>query len=235
MNPLHSNVPPNRFGRDFIIGDLHGMVRALDEALAARQFIPGRDRLFSVGDLIDRGPASVAAVELIRNKWFHAVRGNHEDMLLRAVAGDEPRISILWHANGGAWGMRGDSANEAAHAAAALCAKLPLAITLHHKSGLRFGICHAQSPVTDWSEIERALHDPELRRETLWGRERIRRDNPPVVRNIDLTIHGHTVVKAPLRSANALFIETGAYLADGYLSLLCLDDLDRDAAPSARR
>ncbi|MBK6289401.1 MAG: metallophosphoesterase [Pseudomonadales bacterium] len=235
MTPFHSNVPPNRFGRDFIIGDLHGMVSALEAALEARQFIPGRDRLFSVGDLVDRGPASVAAVELIRNKWFHAVRGNHEDMLLRAVAGEEPRISTLWRENGGAWGMRGEDANAAARAAAALCATLPHAITLHHKSGRRFGICHAQCPVADWNDIERALNDPELRRETLWARERIRRDNAQPVRNIDLTIHGHTVVKTPLRSANALFIETGAYLPDGYLSLLCLDDLARDAAPIARR
>jgi hypothetical protein len=55
------------------------------------------------------------------------------------------------------------------------------------------------------------------------------------VRNIDLTIHGHTVVAAPLRSANALFVETGAYQARGYLSLICLDELASEPAPIARR
>jgi serine/threonine protein phosphatase 1 len=41
-----------------------------------------RDRLFSVGDLIDRGPDSLRCLELIAEPWFYTVQGNHEIAML---------------------------------------------------------------------------------------------------------------------------------------------------------
>jgi serine/threonine protein phosphatase 1 len=46
------------------------------------EFDPERDRVLSVGDLIDRGPESLDTLALIEEPWFHAVLGNHEMMLL---------------------------------------------------------------------------------------------------------------------------------------------------------
>lgn len=37
--------------------------------------------MFSVGDLIDRGGKSRDCLSLLYEKWFHAVKGNHEDIL----------------------------------------------------------------------------------------------------------------------------------------------------------
>ena len=53
---------PAAGGRDWIVGDVHGCFQTLRQALAAIDFEPGRDRLFSVGDLIDRGPHSNEAL-----------------------------------------------------------------------------------------------------------------------------------------------------------------------------
>lgn len=228
MSPFHRVVPPNRFGRDFVIGDLHGHLQTLKDALAGRRFIPGRDRLFSVGDLVDRGPDSTGAAELVRESWFHAVRGNHEDMLLRSVAGEGARITDVWRENGGEWGLHGWVPNPAARAAATLLEDLPYAITLHHRSGLRIGICHAEYPAADWSLVSQLEAYPEYCRAMLWGRERISRRNDPPVSGVDLTIHGHTVVRSPLLLANALFLETGVFLGErGRLTLLCLDEIER--------
>jgi serine/threonine protein phosphatase 1 len=224
MSAFHLRVPPNRSGRDFVIGDLHGHRPALERALAECHFTAERDRLFSVGDLVDRGPDSPGAAALIREPWFHAVRGNHEDMLLR-VLGGELRMIEVWRYNGGDWALDGWTVNAAGRTAGALCARLPLAITLEHRSGRRFGICHAQSPVTDWAQLDALAGDAQAEHEMLWGRERIRRDDAPAVRGVDWTIHGHTVVAAPKRSANALFIETGIFLPGGRLTLLCLDEV----------
>ena len=47
--------PKNESGRDFVIGDLHGMTEFLFKLLDYVCFDPAKDRLFSVGDLIDRG------------------------------------------------------------------------------------------------------------------------------------------------------------------------------------
>ena len=226
MNRFHRVVPPNRFGRDFVIGDLHGHVQALKDALSARRFMPGRDRLFSVGDLIDRGPDSPGAVDLLREHWFHAVRGNHEDMLLRSVTGEGARITDVWRENGGEWGLHGWVPNPVARAAAVLIEELPHAITLHHRSGLKVGICHAEYPLSDWATVAQLEAFPESCRSMLWGRERITRTHHPAVTGIDLTIHGHTLVRNPLLLANALFLETGVFLgAQGRLTLLCLDEI----------
>jgi hypothetical protein len=54
----------------------------LDRLLDHVRFDPACDRLFSVGDLIDRGPDSLRSLEFLEAPWFYAVKGNHEDLLL---------------------------------------------------------------------------------------------------------------------------------------------------------
>ncbi len=80
--PVIRHLPENLHGRDFVVGDLHGCRRELDQALDAVCFDETVDRLFSVGDLTDRGPDSVSCLELLDEPWFHAVQGNHEAMLV---------------------------------------------------------------------------------------------------------------------------------------------------------
>lgn len=80
--PLIQTLPANQRGRDFVIGDLHGSKQLLDKLLACISFDPKVDRLFSTGDLIDRGEDSIACIDLLNKPWFYAVRGNHEAMLL---------------------------------------------------------------------------------------------------------------------------------------------------------
>lgn len=75
-------LPSNQAGRDFILGDLHGttdLLRALMDRVA---FDREKDRLFSVGDLVDRGTDSPGALALLLEPWFFAVVGNHEDMMV---------------------------------------------------------------------------------------------------------------------------------------------------------
>lgn len=75
-------MAPNTAGRDFVVGDLHGHRGLLEAMLSRAGFDTGRDRLFAVGDLVDRGPASLETLALIEQPWFHAVLGNHELLLL---------------------------------------------------------------------------------------------------------------------------------------------------------
>ena len=74
----------NRAGRDFVAGDIHGCYRTLEMAPAGVGFEPGRDRLFSAGDLVNRGPHSTEALEWLEDgRIEEAVLGNHEAMVLR--------------------------------------------------------------------------------------------------------------------------------------------------------
>jgi hypothetical protein len=70
-------------GRDFVVGDIHGCFDQLRAALDTAGFLPESDRLFSVGDLIDRGPQSTETLQWLAKPWFHACIGNHDDMALK--------------------------------------------------------------------------------------------------------------------------------------------------------
>ena len=98
--------PANRGGRDFVAGDIHGHFGTVEQALDALAFDPSQDRLFSVGDLVDRGPRSADALEWVRAGRIHAVRGNHELLLVNTLAleGGQLRKSgyaAQWFDNGG--------------------------------------------------------------------------------------------------------------------------------------
>lgn len=95
----------------FVIGDVHGQAVALAAALAAIAATPrsaARRKLVFLGDVIDRGPQSLAAIDLVLTAANQAnvddvvmLPGNHELMLLDAL--DDPmRYMGDWLDNGGA-------------------------------------------------------------------------------------------------------------------------------------
>lgn len=58
-------------------------------------FDQAADRLFSVGDLIDRGSGSHRCVRFLAQPYVHAVHGNHEEMLIEIYQDGEPAPEIL--------------------------------------------------------------------------------------------------------------------------------------------
>lgn len=77
----------NTQGRDLAVGDIHGHFGRLVMCLEQAGFDPAVDRLFSVGDLVDRGPYSEAALQWLDRPWFHAVQGNHEALAITYLRG----------------------------------------------------------------------------------------------------------------------------------------------------
>jgi serine/threonine protein phosphatase 1 len=220
---------PNKLGRDFVTGDLHGMYDLFMKELDNIGFNTETDRCFSVGDLIDRGPNSANCLWLSKVKWFIPTYGNHEDLFLQAIAGKDHYMDLVWHQNGGDWAKY--ESDEDIKDLLDIARSLPYIITLNHKSGKKIGICHAQSPTTDWNDID-ALTETEIQA-SIWGRT-VATGKAPVdywVKNVDWCFHGHTPMNDPLTVGNCTFIDTGAvlpfYLGDthkGKLTIICIDD-----------
>jgi bis(5'-nucleosyl)-tetraphosphatase (symmetrical) len=75
--------------RLFAIGDIQGCAAAFDALLAKISFRPSRDRLWLVGDLVNRGPDSLAVLRRVMRlgRSVTCVLGNHDLHLLATVAG----------------------------------------------------------------------------------------------------------------------------------------------------
>ena len=103
----------------FVVGDVHGCADVLAELLRHAELVDaagrwcGQDaRLWFVGDLVDRGPDGIGAIELVQRLQqegdVHCLLGNHELLLVAArrfpdVAAGEPGLTFrrIWEMNGG--------------------------------------------------------------------------------------------------------------------------------------
>jgi serine/threonine protein phosphatase 1 len=214
----------NSAGRDYACGDIHGCFRLLQTVLDGIGFNPEVDRLFSVGDLVDRGPDSEDADEWLSRPWFHAVRGNHEQMAIDAAQGFcDPSIYAY---NGGAWFMAMPKEHQRAIADA--FSVMPFAIEVETEAGL-VGIIHADSPVADWPHLEAALSGPNgeaFQMRSMWDRDRITNEIRDVVGGVRAVIVGHTPMKKPAILGNVHYIDTGAVFREGYFTLIDLATLE---------
>ena len=76
----------------YLIGDLQGCCDALDRLLAKIGFSPSRDSLHLLGDLVNRGPASLQTLQRLRSLGASAtcLLGNHDLHLLALSVGARP-------------------------------------------------------------------------------------------------------------------------------------------------
>lgn len=207
----------NEKGRDFVVGDIHGCFDLLSRMLAKIGFNKDVDRLFSVGDLVDRGPMSECALGWLDEPWFHAVRGNHEEM---TIDGD-PGLHFI---NGGAWFV--SLSDDEQYGYRHVFSELPFAIEIETDQG-RVGIVHAEVPRNDWNYLVEVLSASEAVPDHVagvitWGRDLIRDHSDfEGIAGIDKVFVGHTPVKSPTTIGNVTYLDTGAVFKKA-LTIACI-------------
>lgn len=217
---LIQSFPKNTKGRDFAVGDIHGYFSHLEDALRKVDFDPAVDRLFSVGDLIDRGPECMRVLEFLDQPWFHAVQGNHEDYVCRYETVDE----VTWLVNGGGWFMALAESDKLR--IAERLRQLPYCIQVDTEEG-KVGIVHADVPFNDWDKTLANLHTRKVRSCCLWSRKRLETLDQSAVRNVRAVVAGHTGVNKAVLLGNVYHIDTMGWkpAQGGYFTLLDLNTL----------
>jgi serine/threonine protein phosphatase 1 len=205
-------------GRDFVCGDVHGRFHLLNKAMRRVRFNGAIDRLFCVGDLIDRGPESHLLSRLVIHPWFHPVRGNHEALLLAYASGcEKPTTHIAAHANGLLdWWNALDwvSQDVITHGVAAM----PIAIEVETAMGL-VGIVHGAVPVSlDWAGFIQALTagDVDVADAALYGRPIHSGAGARYVQGVARVYAGHSPIRGAVSIAgNVCALDSGAAHAFG--------------------
>jgi serine/threonine protein phosphatase 1 len=193
----------------FAIGDIHGSLEKLESLLSVCEAVRGSRsaRFIFLGDFIDRGPRSKEVLDLLikgggaRDRDFVCLRGNHEEMLIRAADRHRSdRDLMTWWGNGGEATLESYGVDD------------PSDLPVEHLAWLR-GL-----PITTGDDYRLFVHagirpgvslTSQLDEDLLWIRE------PFLSSEEDygiLVVHGHTPTrnrKPDLRS-NRINIDTGA-------------------------
>jgi serine/threonine protein phosphatase 1 len=219
--------------RLYVIGDVHGCIKLLDDLLEridahlGRHPAPRHLRIL-LGDYVDRGPDSRAVIDrLIAHQKNHSavyLRGNHESLMLDFLR--DPGILEDWELLGGlatltSYGLKPPLRSDA-RTRVKLAADLDAALPDSHRrfllglensftcgdfffvhAGVRPGIALASQREEDLLWIR----DDFLVHEKDFGK---------------VVVHGHTPVAAPDVRANRINIDTGAY-ATGNLTCLVIE------------
>jgi serine/threonine protein phosphatase 1 len=222
--------------RVYVIGDVHGRADLLAAMLAelarhaAASAPVARTKVVFVGDIIDRGPDSRKALALLeearhRMPELITLLGNHEEMLLRSVAGDETALRN-WMRFGGAQTVESFGLAPLAEDADAV----PYVAALRRAVPGAWIDWLKSWPLTERSGDYFIVHagvkagvalNRQARRDLLWARAGFvdnLHDHGSVI------VHGHTISEAVELHPNRIGIDTGAYRS-GTLSAICLEGM----------
>lgn len=206
----------------FIIGDLHGCYNLYEKG-KAKLGIRDTDVVVSLGDLTDRGKQNFRCVlEFTRKHNRYAVRGNHEDMMIKGMLEGDRSYFECWYQNGG-YTVLEECGEEGATALAMMTEDLPVVLIVNYR-GMKLAFIHGgypssleYLPVTDIPEYILKMTKTQENRfaeALMWDRDMVDCAKEgmklPVVMGVDYVFHGHSYVKTPIINANRVYMDTGS-------------------------
>ncbi|WP_298706156.1 metallophosphoesterase [uncultured Variovorax sp.] len=219
-SPRLRKVALNPHGRDFVIGDVHGAFDQVLQGMKAVGFNRLADRLFSVGDLIDRGAGSSRAGAFLDQPYVHAIPGNHEaDLVDLYLTQDDPCgvLAAVASINFNGMGWLSTTTPDERIALVKRFASLPIAMEVQTARGT-VGLVHGEVPRgMDWPSFTSAIEagDKHTIASCLQGRTRLRSQDATGVPGIGRIFAGHTPqFDGATRLGNCYAIDTGAVFAE---------------------
>jgi serine/threonine protein phosphatase 1 len=225
--PAPATLPPGQ--RVYAVGDVHGCLDRLEavhaliaEDLAARPV--DEAQLVHLGDYVDRGPDSAGVVALLAagtplpDLTTVNLMGNHENMMLAAIATGEAEATGLWLANGGAdsllsWGVPRSAQPKEWPSYLPVPHLLFLRdLAVRHEVG---GYLFVHAGIRPGIPLER-----QSRHDLMWIREPFLSFQDPFG---PVVVHGHTPKQEPVVRPNRIGIDTGAVMG-GVLTCAVLED-----------
>ena len=223
----------------YAIGDIHGCDAQFGALLAqiarhAASQPPARRIIVTLGDYVDRGPASKAVIERLFN-WndpdfeLVALRGNHEHMMATALEDND--AFTHWLRYGGqetlvSYGVAPPRMVTDAEQVEASRTRFTEVFPAHHRAFLAstqlsfeaggYVFVHAGLR----PDVPLGQQSPE---DLMWIREEFLNHDAPFPAFV---VHGHTPAEAPDVRSNRIGIDTGAYIT-GNLTALALSGTQR--------
>lgn len=226
MRPVNdrgvSRFEKNVSGNDYVVGDIHGCFSKLSNDLKSIGFDEKADRLFCVGDLIDRGPESDRFIEWLEKPWFHSVRGNHEQLLIGHYQGEQS-MAICHIQNGGEWYAEWNLLGEEQRSKMyKYCLALPYLIEVETDRGT-VGVMHADpGHYEEWGKFKEAIQsrDEKAREACIWSRHFCQTKSKVLISGINQIYAGHTPDSIVRNYGNLAVIDTGACFKNGHFTIL---------------
>ncbi|MBV8061123.1 MAG: metallophosphoesterase [Alphaproteobacteria bacterium] len=219
----------------YAVGDIHGrqdLLSRLMEKIDADIAHSGKpSRIVFLGDYVDRGDRSREVVETLHTlsqsvRDIVFLRGNHEDIMLRFIDGDDDVLEDWLHFGGtttlGSYGIN-PFALDFQKGREALRDSMNSKIPAHHLSLLRDTVF--SHSVDDYLFVHAGV-DPtktiqaQTPEDFMWSRRNFMRHTGTYGKII---VYGHTIHEEPEVTPHRIGIDTGAY-ASGTLTCVRLSD-----------
>jgi serine/threonine protein phosphatase 1 len=201
---VHEAIGRNQNGIDWLCGDLHGQYDALQSALSDAGFRSDCDRLFLLGDVIDRGPKSQELLNwVLSTDYVYSLMGNHELMFVASSfnSGYRDRHRAI----GGEWVDHIDF-SEYRKLTTRCVQQMPLTITLACDN-YSLGLVHAQSPADNWLDVQQAVPSEKFSIDCTWPWNRAQGSDQTIA-GVTAVVSGHIGTANVIQKGNQIWIDT---------------------------
>ena len=209
----------------YIIGDVHGEYRQL---LSLLDKLPQNAHICFVGDLIDRCKYSDKVVDLVIERGYDCVLGNHEQMMLHSY---QNKIDMdLWLQNGGKKTLKRYkyASPNLLHKHLNFFKELPYFLYYEFEDAKPLVVSHSYIHSV-WQGINYQYKKSSLN-DMMWSHFtediRVTMDREKEKQNSIFNIFGHTVIDDVIVTDTYAMIDTGAYYKDGKLSAIAYPSLE---------